>query len=187
MRAAGEMYLRLALPSHYVELSLAHDSLNPASELLGGDAASNARLHSALTSVGIFARSQNALRSWALLLAPRSGAVDAVLLLRTLERPSDGALEQYYDSVTTNQDDPKIVNRTIARTMVADLEALVVSDFVLPRAAEGPARERGFVIVDTGVALLEFDIETQDMSLFDNAGQYLLGLVATGWGGFDEK
>jgi len=187
MRASGDVYLQLALPAEFLELSPTSLDEKPAAVPPGENEARDARFHSALRAVSDFATSRGAVRSWALVIAPPSGAIDAVLLLRVLQRADDQSLSNYYDFVTGELGDHTIINRTTARASVAGLEAVVVRDFVLPPSDEGPARERGFVIVDSGESLIEFDIETQDMSLFDDAGVYLLDLLSAGWGGLHDE
>lgn len=120
----------------------------------------------------------------ALISVPESGVVDAVLSIRlSVARPEAydnylRAARELVDSRTT-----ELIRRTVDEIEIPGARAVASRDFTLPRQREGipaPAMERAFLAVFPHEAetVVEFSLFTQNLALFDDPTDYLIGLAS---------
>lgn len=122
--------------------------------------------------------------SYALVLNPDSGRVQALLSIR-LSRVTPDAYANYLAAARAYAGDARIevVNRVVEEVRLPAGPGILSRDFTLPIEREGvpdPALERCFLAVfpEGYETAAEFTLLTQNLALFDDAGSYLLAMAA---------
>jgi hypothetical protein len=122
--------------------------------------------------------------NWAMIRDARSGRVDAIMAM-SFPRQTSESLADYRRAADSVQPNPELeqVERTVTEFTLNAGTAIVVHEFVLPRTDGGvsdPAVERAVVgVFPTGFdSFVEFALTTQDLGVFDDAGEYLLSVAA---------
>lgn len=124
-------------------------------------------------------------RSFALVSDPQTARVDAVLSAR-LSRVAPDAYEEYLRGAESSADanpEVEVINRTLVELVLPAGRAIATHDFTLNRNEDGvpqPALERALIalFVTGSPALIEFSVAAQDLAVFDDMADYLLGVVS---------
>lgn len=144
------------------------------------------RLAAALGTVTAIAAAlpAGARRSFAFVIAPHTGRVEAMLSMR-VSRITPGAYDNYLIAARSFSGDEstEVIRRTVEEVELPTGRGVLSHDFTLPVAPEGvpnPAMERTFLALfphggETGV---EFTLLTQNLALFSDTGAYLMALAA---------
>ena len=144
------------------------------------------RLAAALGTVTALAAAlpAGARRSFAFVIAPHTGRVEALLSMR-VSRITPGAYDNYLVAARSLSGDEgtEVIRRTVEEVDLPTGRGVLSHDFTLPVAREGvpnPAMERTFLALfphggETGV---EFTLLTQNLALFSDTGAYLMALAA---------
>jgi hypothetical protein len=181
--------LVVAVDERWIELPATQDDADARiAEIIGTfdvDAEAAARLDYSLRTVlaVAFALPAGARRSYALITDATSG-VQALLSMR-VSRVAPEAYDDYLATATRleSNDELELIHRTVDEVVLPAGRGVLSRDFTLPKTTEGvpdPAMERTFLALfptdaDTAV---EFTLLTQNLALFENAGDYLLALAA---------
>lgn len=122
--------------------------------------------------------------SYALVLNPESGRVQALLSIR-LSRVTPDAYANYLAAAREYAGDARVevVNRVVEEVRLPAGPSILSRDFTLPIEREGvpdPALERCFLAVfpEGYETAVEFTLLTQNLALFDDAGSYVMALAA---------
>ncbi|MCU1515052.1 MAG: hypothetical protein JWO10_2142 [Microbacteriaceae bacterium] len=122
--------------------------------------------------------------NFALIRNPASGRVDAIMSI-SFPRQSAQSLADYREAARSVIPIAGLeqVERTVSEYPLPAGPAIVVHEFVLPRTDGGvsdPAVERAIVALfpDGFDSFFEFSIKTQDLTVFEDAAEYLLDIVA---------
>jgi len=123
-------------------------------------------------------------RSHALILAPTTGRVDAILSMRVVMVVPE-AYDNYLAAARAleGRDDVELLNHVVEEVALPLGRAILTRDFIQPVSDGGvpaPATERGFlaVFVDGHDFAAEFTVLTQNLALFDDLGSYLMALAS---------
>ena len=122
--------------------------------------------------------------SFALILTPGSGLVEALLSIR-VTRVTPDAYDNYLSAARALDGDTstELIRRRVEEVALPEGRAILSSDFTLPIVREGipsPATERTFLAIfpDGYETATEFTLLTQNLALIEDAGSYLLALAA---------
>lgn len=131
-----------------------------------------------------FGLPQGVRTSHALVLHPASGRVEALLSAR-LSRVTPEGFDNYLVAARALQSDEstEVIRRAVDEVTIPAARAVLSSDFTLPLQREGvvaPAMERAFLAVfpEGYETVVEFALFTQNLALFENAGDFLVGLAS---------
>ena len=150
------------------------------------DESAERRLEHALGAVARVALElpAGARRNYALVPAPHSGTVEALLSMR-VSRVTADAYDNYLAAASGLESDDRleVIRRTVDEVVLPSGRGVLSRDFTLPVGAGGvpdPAMERTFLALfpDGGDSAVEFTLLTQNLALFSDAGEYLLALAA---------
>lgn len=120
----------------------------------------------------------------ALVSVPESGVVDALLSIR-LSVTASAAYDNYVRAARSvmGTEETELIRRTVDELEIPGARAVASRDFTLPRQREGipaPAMERAFLAVFPHEAetVVEFSLFTQNLALFDDPTDFLIGLAS---------
>lgn len=183
--------LELELAPSWYPLPAVGESIEPAvDELIAGfeplDEEPRRQLRGGLDAVIRLSHSlaPGARTSYALVLAPASGRVQALLSIR-LSRITADAYANYLAAARAYAGDARIevVNRVVEEVTLPAGRGVLSRDFTMQIEREGvpdPALERCFLAVfpDGYETAVELTLLTQNLALFDDAGSYLMALAS---------
>lgn len=120
----------------------------------------------------------------ALINRAESGVVDALLSIRlSVTRPD--SYDNYVRAAraVVGTEETELIRRTVDELQIPGARAVASRDFTLPRQREGipaPAMERAFLAVFPHEAetVVEFSLFTQNLALFDDPTEFLIGLAS---------
>lgn len=122
--------------------------------------------------------------SHALVLRPETGTVDALLSVRLSITVPEG-YDNYVRAAraVVGTEETELIRRTVDELQIPGARAVASRDFTLPRQREGipaPAMERAFLAVFPHEAetVVEFSLFTQNLALFDDPTEFLIGLAS---------
>ena len=144
------------------------------------------RLEAELSSAVEYARrrSSAAGRAWALVGQPRTGNVDAIMLVETYSRAEGLGPREYLErcrATAQNIDPEDLWQFDVDYVTVAGREAVILHQLEMPAGDEGrPATEQATVahFVDDST-MIEYRLVTQDLAVFDDIVSFTAGLAAS--------
>ena len=123
-------------------------------------------------------------RSFALVVAPELGRVDAVLSVRYSQVTQD-AYANYLAAAraVTSTETVELLNRKVEEVLVPAGPAVVVSDILVPArtgAFAPAATERAFLAVfpEGWATAMDFTYLSQNLGALDDAAEYLVGIAS---------
>jgi hypothetical protein len=177
----------ISLPAGWLRLPGSTDTESSIQEIVDSFEVSEDvgdRLRFALRNVNSISLEAPGRANYALIRAPDDGRVDAVMAV-SFPRQTADSLADYREAAHSVARDPQLdqVERTVNEYPLPAGPSIVVHEFVLPRTDGGvsdPAVERAVLALfpDGFESFFEFSLVTQDLTVFDDAAEYLLAVAA---------